>query len=106
MTEHEIVNIIETTLEEKIEQNPNFIRYTFYEIIVKHNLSKKDEILFSSLIRNKLHNLGYIVYFRGASYEYEGKQMIIEDNELLIAIRKREERIESNGRKTKKTKHK
>jgi len=106
MTEHEIINIIETTLEEKINQNPNFIRYTFYEVIVKYNLSKKDEVFFNSLIRNKLHNLGYTVYFRGASYEYESKQMIVEDNELLIAIRKREERIQSNGRKTKKIKHK
>lgn len=43
MTEREqkIIGIIETTLQQKLEENPHFIRYTFYEIIVQHDLAKK-----------------------------------------------------------------
>ena len=42
--EQKIITIIETTLPQKIEENPYFIRYTFYEVIVKHNLPQKAEI--------------------------------------------------------------
>ena len=107
MTEREqkIIGIIETTLQQKLEENRDFIRYTFYEIIVQHDLAKKDEIIFDSLIRNKLHNAGYIVYFTGAEYEYQNSKKIVEDNELLVAIKKVEERTQTKGRKIKKTKH-
>ena len=100
MTEKEqkIIGIIEETLQKKLEQNPYFIRYTFYEII--------DEVIFESLIRNKLYNKGYVVYFTGAEYEYQNSKKIVEDNELLVAIKKVEERTQTNGRKIKKTKHK
>ena len=103
--EQKIITIIETTLPQKIEENPYFIRYTFYEVIVKHNLPQKAEIVFDSLFRNKLYHLGYIVYFSGTEYEYDGQNRIVENNELAIAIKKVEERKQSNGRKTKKTKH-
>lgn len=103
--EQKIITIIEKTLPQKVEENPYFIRYTFYEIIVKHNLPQKAEIVFDSLIRNKLHHLGYIAYFRSTEYEYEGKKRIVEDNELVIAIKKNEERKQTDGRKTKKTKY-
>ena len=52
--EQKIITIIESTLPQKIEENPYFIRYTFYEVIVKHNLPQKAEIVFDSLFRNKL----------------------------------------------------
>ena len=105
MTEAQIINIIEKTLNEKLEQDSNFIRYTFFEIMVKYNLSKSDENIFDLLIENKLRNLDYKVYFRGEEYEYEGKTKIVEDNEILIAIKKVTERVQKDGRKTKKTKH-
>lgn len=103
--EQKIITIIETTLPQKIEENPYFIRYTFYEVIVAHNLPQKAEIIFDSLIRNKLYHLGYIAYFSGTEYEYEGQKRVVEKNELVIAIKKVEERKQTDGRKTKKTKH-
>lgn len=103
--EQKIITIIETTLPQKIEENPYFIRYTFYEVIVKHNLPQKAEIVFDSLIRNKLNNLGYKVYFSNTEYEFEGQKKIVEKNELVIAIKKVEERKQTDGRKTKKTKY-
>ena len=36
MTERQIINLIEKTLYEKIEQNDEFIRYYFYEVNVKY----------------------------------------------------------------------
>ena len=103
--EQKIITIIETTLPQKIEENPYFIRYTFYEVIVDHNLPQKAEIIFDSLIRNKLNNLGYKVYFSNTEYEFEGQKRVVEKNELVIAIKKVEERKQTNGRKTKKKKH-
>ena len=103
--EQKIISIIETTLSQKIEENPYFIRYTFYEIIVKHNLPQKAELVFDSLIRNKLNNLGYMTYFKDAEYEFEGEKRVVENNELVIAIKKVKEMKQTNGRKSKKTKH-
>lgn len=103
--EQKIITIIEKTLPQKIEENPYFVKYTFYEVIVKYNLPQKAEIVFDSLIRNKLNNLGYATYFKDAEYEYEGKKKIVEMNELVIAIKKIEERKQINGRKIKKAKY-
>ena len=36
MTQRQIVNIMETTLIDKMIKNPNYIRYTFYEVNVKY----------------------------------------------------------------------
>ncbi len=43
MTERQIINLIEITLNEKMEQNENFIRYSFYEVNIKYCL-KGNEI--------------------------------------------------------------
>ena len=88
--EQKIIAIIETTLPQKIEENLYFIRYTFYEIIVNYNLPQKAEWLFDSLIRNKLNNLGYKVYFSNKEYEFEGQKRTVEKNELVIAIKKKD----------------
>ena len=37
--------------------------------------------------------------------EFEGKKRVVENNELVIAIKKVKEMKQTNGRKTKKTKH-
>ena len=71
MKDKEIICIIETTLKEKLNKNADYIRYTFYELRVKYNLSEQDTDKFLDLIRTKLQNENYLVYF----------------NELMIAIK-------------------
>ena len=82
-----IIKLIENTLKDKIKSNPNYIRYTFYELRVKYNLSEKDTDRFLFLIRTKLENESYRVYFTGAKFEYCGAKIQVQDNELMIAVK-------------------
>lgn len=78
---------LDKDINKKIAENEEFVRYTFFELKVKHNLSEGeiDEVL--RLARNKFENLGYRVYFTGAKYNYQGENRIVESNEYLIAIK-------------------
>ena len=87
MEDKEIISIIETTLKEKINKNVDYIRYTFYELRVKYNLSEQDTDRFLDLIRTKLQNENYKVYFTGARFEYRDAKMKVQDNELMIAVK-------------------
>lgn len=94
-----IIRLIENTLIKKMETNYNYIKYTFYELRIKYNLSRKDVNRFLSLLKIKLQNDNYKVYLTGESLLYNGVKIIVQDNELLIAI-KTEDNEENN--KTKK----
>lgn len=86
MDDKTIINLIEITLNEKLKQNLSYIRYTFYELRVKYNLQENDTDRFLNLIRTKLENQNYKVYFTGARYEYKGGFQNVQANELMIAI--------------------
>lgn len=87
MSDKKIIQIIENTLTDKKIENSNYIRYTFYELRVKYNLSEEDTDRFLFLIRTKLENESYKVYFTGAKFEYNNAKMTVQDNELMIAIK-------------------
>ena len=87
MNDKKIIQIIENTLINKKIGDPNYIRYTFYELTVKYNLSEEDTDRFLLLIRTKLENEGYNVYFTGAKFEYNNARMTVQDNEMMIAIK-------------------
>ena len=78
---------LDKDINKKIAENEEFVRYTFFELKVKHNLSEDeiDEVL--RLARNKFENLVYRVYFTGAKYNYQGENRIVESNEYLVAIK-------------------
>lgn len=88
MTERQIINLIEMTLNEKINQNKNFIRYSFYEVNVKYSLKEDEKKLFIKLLKTKLENNRYKVYLEGQKFEYNNASMTVQDNEILIAIMK------------------
>jgi len=87
MNDQQLIKIINKTLEEKLEKNFNYIRYSFYELRIKYNLSEDEIDRFLQLIRTKLENNNYKVYFTNAKYEYNGEQCIVKENELMIAIK-------------------
>lgn len=74
-------------IDNKIEKNPNFIVFSYYDIRVKLDLSEEETNEFLRLSRIRLENLGYKVYFTGAKYIYDNTNRIVEDNELLVAIK-------------------
>ena len=87
MEDKAIIGIIEATLREKINKNADYIRYTFYELRVKYNLSEEDIDRFLYLIRTKLQNESYRVYFTGTRFKYDNQMRIVEPNEYMIAIK-------------------
>ncbi len=88
MDDKAIINLIESTLSKKIKANYSYIRYTFYEIRVKNNLSEQDANKLLNLLKIKLQNDNYNVYLTGECFQYNYEKRVVQDNELLIAINK------------------
>jgi len=86
-----LIPIVEKIIEKKIIEDENFIKFTFYELRVKENLSEEDMYGFIAFAKNKLENLNYKTYRTRQKYEYNYKTDIVKDNELLVAIKKQSE---------------
>ncbi len=82
------LEFVDNYLNAKLAQNREIIKFSFYEIRMKLNLSEEDSITFLSLISQKLMNTGYLVYKTGEEYTYNGKKVKIQENELLVAVLK------------------
>ncbi len=52
-----------------------------------NNLSEQDTDKFLSLTRTKLENKNYKVYFSHARFTYKNANMMVQPNELIIAIK-------------------
>lgn len=91
MDDKAIITLIELTLEEKIRKNPNFIRYSFYEVRVRYNLSEEETDRFLERLRIKLQNDEYKVYFTDTKFVYKNANMTVQPNELVIAIKEEQE---------------
>ena len=89
MNDQSIINLIEITLEEKMNENDEFIKYTFYELRVKFNLSEQETDRFLDLIRMKLLNEKYQVYFTDAKFEYKEQKITVGNNELMVAVKEK-----------------
>ena len=74
-------------LGKKMSENANFIRFTFYELRVKHNLSEEDTNEFLRLCMSSLDKKGYEVYIGNARYSYNNGNQYVQPNELLIAFK-------------------
>ena len=84
MTIEDVSNIID----KKIERNDKIVKFSFYELRVKENLSESDTYYVLYLIRNKLENSGYSVYSTGQQYKYENSIKRVLSNELLVGVKK------------------
>lgn len=87
MTKEQINQLIETTLKEKKKNDVNYIRYTFFELKVKYSLSEDEVDVFLKLARDLLIAEEYDVYFTGTRYEYNHSKMMVQANEILIAVK-------------------
>lgn len=74
-------------IDKKVDENDSFIRYTFYELRVKNNLSEEDIEEFLDINKDYFENKGYKVYFTGDTYEYNNELKDVGQNELMIAIK-------------------
>ncbi len=91
MTDRQINNVIETTLIEKKINDPNYIRYSFYEINVKYpkeyGILKQDVGMFLQNLRKRLKEENYHIYTEGQKFEYDNAKRVVESNEILVAIK-------------------
>lgn len=71
----------------KIENNKDFIRISFYELRIKNNLSEEDTDEFLRLCMTYLENKGYEVYIGNSRYNYNNATQNVQPNELLIAFK-------------------
>ena len=71
----------------KEKENPEFIRYSYYELKIKSNLNDEEIDKFSRVNRDYSENHGYKVYFTNARYEYNGAFQNVQPNELMIAFK-------------------
>ena len=87
MTEKELKQFTNELIKSKEIENTRYIRYSYYELKVKDNLTEKeiDYVLKSS--RDYFENKGYKVYFTNAEFEYQNAKRKVEINEYMIAFK-------------------
>ena len=84
MTDAFVMNYINKKIAES--ENENFIKYSFYELKVKNNLTDEEISKFLKINKDFFENKGYNVYFTDAQYTYNNSRRIVQPNELMIAI--------------------
>ena len=87
MTEAELKKFTISLIESKEKEDENYIRYSYYELKVKDNLSENeiDEVLRISW--DYFEYKGYKVYFTNAEFEYKNAIRKVESNEYMIAFK-------------------
>lgn len=82
-----LISIIDELIEEKLTIDDNFLRFTFFEVIVKKGVKEEEEKEFVQLAGIKLTNMGYTVYFQDQEFIYKEAKRRVQINELIIAIK-------------------
>ena len=82
------IKFVADLIDSKLEQNENYVVFTFYELRIKHNLSEDEISKFLELSKNRFENSKYKVYFTGDKYKYQNQEKVVKENELLVAIKK------------------
>ena len=90
MTNKELFEFVENYIADKIVENKKMIRYTYFELKVKLNLSEKELNRFLRCSKIILEELNYQVFFTGARFKFENADRIVETNEFLIGIKDEE----------------
>ena len=81
-------------LDSKMAKNENFIRFTFYELRVKNNLSEEETDEFLRLCMTYLENKNYEVYVGNTRYCYNNATQNVPPNELLIAFKNDDSKVD------------
>ena len=87
MTNKDFFEFVENFIADKITINPQLVRYTYYELRVKLNLTEKGLDRFLKCSKIILEELNYKVFFTGARFKFENANRVVETNEYMIAIK-------------------
>ena len=88
MTERELKVFAINFINKKEREDENYVRYSYYELKVKNNLTEQEIGELLRISKNYFENKSYRVYFAGDEYEYNNSKMKVESNEYMVAIRK------------------
>lgn len=83
------LEFIDKYINSKINANEEIIKYTFYELRVKSDLTEEETEEFLKFTKIKLENLQYNVFFTGEKYIYKGEEKTVQDNELMVATKEK-----------------
>ena len=81
------LEFVDKYINSKLEEDEDYIRYTYYELRVKYNLTEEEIDRLLELSKIRLENMNYKVYFTGAKFVYDNANRVVEDNEYMIAIK-------------------
>lgn len=85
MTDAFVINYINEKMNNV--KNTNYIVYTFYELKIKNNLSDEEIDRFLKINKDYFENNGYNVYFTGARFTYKNTNILVQDNQYMIAVK-------------------
>lgn len=84
-----LMYLIDKLIDEKLLKDKNFLRFSFYEVRVKGEVTSEEENEFLKLAQTKLNNMRYTVYFQDQEFIYNDARIRVQPNELLIAIKEK-----------------
>ena len=82
------INFVDNYINQKLAENDKFIKYTFYELRIKRNLSKEDTKEFLRLNQVYFEQKNYLVYYTGDEFLYNNEIIKVKPNELMIIVKK------------------
>lgn len=85
--EQELMKLIDDLIYSKIENNINYLRFSFYEVRIKGKVAENEEKRFLELTKTKLNNMGYTVYLENEEFIYNNANIRVQPNELMIAVK-------------------
>lgn len=98
----ELKQFIIELISRKEQENAEFVKYTFYELRVKYNLTEQEANEVLRVSKDYFQNKGYKVYFTGDRFEYQNANRMVQDNELMVAIKEEKRNETRRNRKYKK----
>lgn len=87
MTEKELKVFTIKLIERKENENENYIRYSYYELKIKYELTENEINKVLRISRDYFENKGYKVYFTNMEFEYQRAKRKVESNEFMVAFK-------------------
>lgn len=79
---------LDNYINKKIFESEDFLIFSYYELRVKNNLKNDEVDRFLELAKTKLENSNYRIYRTGEKYIYAGSTGTVEDNILMVAVKR------------------
>ena len=86
------LDFITNYIDKKIEENEYFIKFTYFELSVKNNLTNDEIDEFLRISKNYFENKEYKLFFPNDTFRYNDNLIKVKSNELMIAIKEEKER--------------